>query len=78
MIKINMYFLSALFFLIIGIMILAYGIGLIITKIDVALIIGFGIVVLVIAFCFYRQGKSQQKKEVEKQWEELDNERNSN
>lgn len=55
--------LVSVFLTLFAVMVIAYGIGLVLNEIQVALVFGFGIVILLAASYFYKKAKSIIKNE---------------
>lgn len=53
----DVFTLVGVFLALFGLLFLAYGIGLYFNQVQIALILGFGIAILIVAYYFFRKGK---------------------
>lgn len=53
----DVFTLVSVFLALLGVLVLAYGIGLYFDQVQIALILGLGFAILIVAFYFFRKGK---------------------
>lgn len=53
----DVFTLVSVFLALFGVLVLAYGIGLYFDQVQIALILGFGFAILIVAFYFFRKGE---------------------
>lgn len=69
----DVFTLVSVFLTFFGVLVLAYGIGLYFDQVQIALILGFGLAILIVAFYFFRKGKLLRNDEYLVQLQNIEN-----